>query len=306
MLSLIYGQDIYRSLSYLNGIIGDHMESRQNSLNLKQFDLKKDEYEDFQNEFQSISMFTGLKMMVLKGAFSNETFKVNFLKNQKKFLSLKDIILFFEEGQIAQSDKFLKFFQKYGKVQEFNFLEGTKLKDWAQKAFLGYKAKISPSALERLINYIGNDLWQFSNEIVKLASYKKGERIEIEDIEKMSQPKIEIDIFKTIDAIAEKNKKKALSLIYKHIEKGDSPLYLLSMINFQFRNLLLMKTQGYGRINPKLGIHPFVARKALSQAQKFSLEELKRIYNKIFQFDISIKTGKIDAQSAVDLFVAEI
>ena len=306
MLILLYGQDTYRSLIKRGEIIDNYKSTQKNTLSLKYFDFQKDEYRDFQSEFQSISMFAGTKLIVFKNVFSNEIFKTNFLKNRKRFLDLKDIILFFEESRIPTADNLFKFLQKYGKTQEFSPLEGEKLRNWANKEFLSYKTKVSSHAIEKLISYIGSNLWQFSNEIRKLSSYRKGETVEIKDVELMSQPKIETDIFKTIDAISEKNKRKALSLIHKHIEKGDSPSYLLSMVNFQFRNLLLMKTQGYSRINPELGIHPFVARKALMQAQKFSIEELKRIYHKIFQFDLGIKTGKIDVQMALDLFIAEV
>ena len=306
MLILICGQDTYRSLSRLNETVEDYKKNQKNNLGLKHFDFQREEYGDFMKEFQSISMFIGTRLMVLRNTFSNEIFKAEFLKNQESFLNLKDIILFLEEDKISLGDKLLKFLQKNGKVQEFNLLEGEELKNWAQKEFLSYRAEISSRAIEKLISNTGNDLWQLNNEIKKLVSYKKGGTIEVEDIGLMGHSKIEADIFKTIDAIADKNKSKALSLIHKHIEKGDSPLYLFSMINFQFRNLLLMKTQGYGRVNPKLGIHPFVARKALGQSQKFTIGELKIIYNKIFQFDLSIKTGKIDVQSALDLFIAEI
>ncbi|HDL74880.1 MAG TPA: hypothetical protein ENH06_00620 [bacterium] len=130
-------------------------------------------------------------------------------------------------------------------------------------------------------------------------------------MEVLVRPKIETDIFKTIDALAVKNKKQALKYLYKHLEKGDSPLYLLTMINFQFRNLVLIKsTQEQNKIglnlSKELGLHPFVVRKSLWQAQNFTFEELKKIYRKIFEVDYNIKTGRIDHQTAIDLFIAEI
>lgn len=58
-----------------------------------------------------------------------------------------------------------------------------------------------------------------SNEIKKLVSYKNNKIIKLEDIGLLVRSKIETDIFKTIDAIAEKNKKQALNLLHKHLEK---------------------------------------------------------------------------------------
>jgi DNA polymerase III delta subunit len=53
-------------------------------------------------------------------------------------------------------------------------------------------------------------------------------------------------------------------------------------------------------------MHPFVVKKSLQQASKFTLEELKKIYQKIFQVDLDIKTGRIEPEVALDLFIAGI
>jgi len=158
---------------------------------------------------------------------------------------------------------------------------------------------------------VGNDLWQITNEIKKLVNYKNGQRIEIKDVELLVKPKIETDIFKTIDFLASKNKKQALKLIHKHLEKGDHPLYLLSMINFQFRNLLTIKDLIKKSSSPYFlskitNLHPYLVKKSYTQAQKFTLEELKKIYQKIFETDFQIKTGKIAPETALDLLIAEI
>ena len=83
------------------------------------------------------------------------------------------------------------------------------------------------------------------------------------------------------------------------------------MINFQFRNLLTIKELiekklPYYKIINKSSLHPFIVKKSYQQAQKFTLQELKKIYQKIFETDLNIKTGRLDPQTALDLFIAEI
>jgi DNA polymerase-3 subunit delta len=149
-----------------------------------------------------------------------------------------------------------------------------------------------------------------ANEINKLSNYRLGSTVKKEDIELLVKPNIETDIFKTIDALASKNKKLALSLIHKHLDGGDNSLYLLSMIAYQFRNLLSIKelqsTQPYGMIAKKSGLHPFVVQKSFYLCNQFSFEKLKKIYQKIFQIDSDIKTGKIEGETALDLLLSEI
>ncbi|MDI6592096.1 MAG: DNA polymerase III subunit delta [Patescibacteria group bacterium] len=299
MIIFLYGPDTYRSRQKLNEIIIYYKKIHQSGLNLKIFDLKEKNFQEFKDEIQSVSMFAEKKLIIVKNTFLNKNFKENFLKDSKKFTQSKDIILFYEEGEVLK-DEFFNFLKKYGKSQEFKLLEGEKLKNWIKKEFEGYQVKTEPGVVERLINFVGNDLWQLNNEIKKLISYKKNKKIEIKDVDLLVRPKIETDIFQTIDWLALKNKKKALESLHRHLEKGESPFYLLSMINFQFRNLLMAKS---GNLR---GMHSFLAKKTLWQSKKFTLQELKKIYQKIFEVDLSIKTGKIDPETALDLFIAEI
>jgi DNA polymerase-3 subunit delta len=291
MIIFLYGQDTYRSRQKLNEIIERY------------------------KKIQQTSMFAEKKMIVLKSIFPDREFKESFLKNSKKFINSEDIILFFESGEVPRNDSLFKLLKKYGKSQGFEHLEGEQLRRWVKKEFANLKTKIDENALAKLIEFVGSNLWQMENEIRKLVSYKKNKKVEVKDIELLVKPKIETDIFKTIDAIASKNKKQAIELIHKHLEKGDAPLYLLSMINFQFRNLLIVKSQELRRkfyagdmrmLTEKLKMHPYVIQKSTQQARKFDFEELKKIYQKIFQVDLSIKTGKVEPETALDLFIAEI
>jgi len=311
MIIFLYGPDTYRSRQKLNEIIEHYKKVHKSGLNLKYFDLQKSSYQDFKDEIQQVSMFKEKKLLVLKNIFSNPDFKIKFLEQGKNFVKSDDIILIYEENKISESDSFSKFLKKEGKSQEFKLLEDYRLKNWVKKEFDNCQTEIDSKALGRLIDYVGNNLWQMANEIKKLVSYKKKGKIEAADIKLLVRPKIETDIFKTIDALAEKKKNLALNLIHNHLEKGDTPLYLLAMINFQFRNLLVIKdliekNTPYSRIINQSNLHPFIVKKSFQQAKRFTLPQLKKIYQKIFQADLAIKTGKVDPEIGLDLLIAEI
>ena len=316
MIIFLYGPDTFRSRQKLNEIIEHYKKIHISGLSLKFFDFENDNFENFRDAFKSFLMFREKKLLVLKNLFSNQKAENDFLKNLKEISKSKEIILIYEE-EIDEKSPLAEKLKKEAKSHKFNLLEGIFLENWVKREFQKYSAKIEPQALDLLVDYVGNDLWQMENEIKKLVSYKKEQTIKEEDIKLLVKPKIETDIFKTIDAIAAKNKRKALSLIKEHLEEGNSPAYLLAMINFQFRNLLMVKSYLAERefypsyanrriLARKLGMHPFVVEKTLFQARKFQLEELKKIYQKIFQVDLGIKTGKVDPETALDLLIAEI
>ena len=301
MLIFLYGKDVYRSRKKLQEIVEYYKKVRKSGLNLKVFDFKDADFQDFKNAVCSASMFNEKKLIILKNAFLNFNFQERFLKEKHRYLESKDVFLFYSAQEIPQNNALFRFLKQKARVQEFKPLNTKQLKDWIIQEFRSYKTNITPEALEQLVKFVGNDLWQMSNEIRKLVGFKKKDKTTKQDVELLIRPKIDIDIFRTIDAIASKNNSKALEFIHKHIARGDSPLYLLSMIGYQFRNLLTIKKHC-----PPAEMHPYVLKKGMNLAKRFSLEELKKIYLKIFQTDLDIKTGRIEAESALDILITEI
>ncbi|MFH1180855.1 MAG: DNA polymerase III subunit delta [bacterium] len=313
MLIFLYGQDTYRSRQKLNEMIGEYKSLHKKGLNFIIFDGAVYNFPDLKNEIGIVSMFSDKKLIIAKNIFSNLKLKDDLLKSSEKLMGLKDIILFYEDGKVAASDALLRFLKKEAKCQEFEPLSGQKLKNWIKLEFEKQKAKASPDVAEKLFISYDNDLWRLANDIKKLAVFKLGQKEEINmtDFRKLVKTEIESDIFKTIEAAASKNVKLALSLLHGHLQAGADPLYLLSMLNYQFRNIseirsLIEKGVQYQLIAPTTKLHPFVVRKTYALCQKFTMAGIKKIYQSIFQADLDIKTGKVDAETALDLLISGI
>lgn len=299
MIIFLYGEDSYRLKEKLNEIVLGYKKIHKSGLNLIKIDAKDKGLETLTDNLRIASMFAEKKLAILINVFSSQNIQDNFLKELKALEESKDIIVVCEEEKIDQRNKLFKALQKEVKCQEFNFLKGASLRKWLSQKIESLGIKINPDAEDLLLTFAGNDLWRLSNEIKKLADYKKGSAINRADVLLHVRPKIEVDIFKTIDALASKNKKLALSLLHKHLDNGDNSLYLLSMIAYQFKNLLIIKE------NPKnSGLPFFVVQKTSYLCSQFTMEQLKKIYRKIFQIDSDIKTGKVDPETALDMLVA--
>jgi len=310
MIYLIFGEDTFRANRKLKEIVQRYRKIHKSGLNLKILDLKEKSFEDFKRDFDFSPMFYEKKLLILKNASQNQQFKEKFLKEIEKFEKSKEIIFFFEEGQIKK-DPFFEEIKKHGKFQEFKLLDRKSLKIWIKEEFKRYGVKVKEGAIEKMIFLVGNDLWRMSEEIKKLVAFKKRKSVEEKDVEILVSPSLELDVFKTIDAISLKNKKLAFKLLHSHLKKGEKPAILFSLLKYQFRNLieikdLIEKGEKISQIKSKLNLHPFLLEKILKISQKFKIEELKKIYQKIFNFDLAIKTGKIAPNLALDLFLAEL
>ncbi len=299
MILFLYGPDVYRMRQKIKEIVKRYQQIRKSGLNLKFFEGEELNFQTFKNEFQTVPMFKEKKLFVIKEISKNENFKKRFLKEIKKFALSKDLILFWEK-EIKKEDEFLKKLKENSKWQKFELLPNLKLALWIKKEIKKYQGRIEDSALKKLIEFVGNDLWQLSQEIKKLISYTDGRKIKKEDVELLVKPKIEANIFKALDALSQRNKEKAFNLFHQYLEKGESPLYLLAMINLQIRNLLIFKSTG------KLNSHPYIVKKTIQQSKNFSLEELKKLYQRMLQLDFEIKRGRISPEIALDLLIAEI
>lgn len=318
MIYFLYGEDSFRSKEKLQEIVEGYKKVHKSGLNLIYVDAKEKTFPDFYSNFKITSMFAEKKLIILSNIFENAKFQEGFLKELENIEKLKDIVIIYESNKPDQRTKVFKDLQKkclpagrQAKCQEFKFLQPGMIKKWIFQEVEKNGSKIDGPAADLLANFVKNDLWRLSGEIAKLANYKKAGLITKEDVILQVKPDIENDIFKTIEAIASKNKKQALQLMHKHLDGGEFPLYLLSMINYQFRNLLIIKDLAdkrlpYQAIVKKSGLHPFAVQKTFYASNQFTSPQLRKIYQKIFEIDSNIKIGKIEAETALDLLVLEI
>ena len=308
MLILLHGQDTYRSREKLREIIAKYKKIHQTGLDLNWLKEEDLVFDKLKQKIEAVSMFDEKKLIILEDVFQNKDFQEEFFKyvQKNKLKENKEVIIVIYEKKSLTSN-----ITHFSMFQEFKPLEGSQLINWIKKEVTKNNGRIEPAAIQKLALAIGNDLWRMNNEINKLISYKNNQMITAQDIEALSQTKIETDIFKTIDALGARNKKTALRLLHQHLEQGQNEIYLLSMLTYQLRNLIKLKelvTKGvpYYQLSRATKLHPFVIKKTWSQLKNFTLEQLKRIYQQLLETEIAIKTGQIEPKTALDLLVTSL
>lgn len=309
MLILLYGEDTFRSHQKLNEIIKEYQAKHKTGLNLERFREEDLELEKIKTKIEAVSMFNEKKLLILENIFKNQNFSEKFFtyaKENKLKTNPEVIAVIYQEGKVLAGIK-----SKVNLVQEFKPLTNSDLANWLKKEISKNKCQINSEAVKRLIAYVSNDLWRMNNEIGKLVSYRLGGLIAEADVDLLVRAKIDVNIFKTLDALASRNKKIALKLLHEHLSEGENPIYLLTMFIYQMRNLIRLKDlvergTPYQALAQKTKLHPFVIKKSWPSLQKFSLDQLKKIYQRLLEIDLGIKTGRFDGPTALDLLVAGI
>jgi DNA polymerase-3 subunit delta len=311
MIILLYGEDTFRSRQKLNEVIKEYQTKHQSGLNLVRFKEGELDFSQLKEKIEAVSMFDEKKLIILENALNDKNFQDEIFKYTKKN-KLKDsqdvIIVIHQEGKLSTAASLKR---QVNMFEEFSPLTGVNLDNWIKKETSKQGAKISQEAIRKLAASVGNDLWQMSNEISKLVSYKANQPINEEDIDLLVKAKMDVNIFRTLDALAQKDKKTALKLLHEHLEQDENEIYLFSMFVYQIRTLLKLKdliekgTPFYS-LAKKSGLHPFVVKKSSAQLRNFGLEQLKKIYQRLLEIELAIKKGRIDGPTALDMLVTEI
>ncbi len=287
-------------------------KEKEGRLSVREIDVKKTLLSSIIRDFWGNEIFKQNKLFVLRSASSNQSFIGDFIEFFDKKELLDVSFVFLEKDPCLKESPLFEFIKKRGKIIKISIPKRNEIKKIAEEKAHKRGYLLDSKTTDLLLDNCQEDIDCVLVELEKLMAYKfKEKNIKEKDVLLLTKSRIETGIFKTIDAIAKKNKKEALRLIENHLKSGDPPLYLFKMIIFQFRNLLSVKEGEEGGINKITannfsGMHPFVVKKSLLQTKNFTLPQLKKIYKKLFQIDLAIKKGKITPKEGLELFILDL
>jgi DNA polymerase-3 subunit delta len=167
------------------------------------------------------------------------------------------------------------------------------------------------AAAAELANLIGNDTLLASQEIIKLLTYVNNERaVTLQDVRALSSQVPRENIFGMVDAMALGDGKTAVRLL-KTLLENQRPTSIFAMIVRQFRLLMLTKEviqEGGGseQVTREVRVMPFLAKKLIRQARRFTIEQLEDIYQQLYELDGSMKSGRMPPDLAMEIFVVEL
>ncbi|MEO6625319.1 MAG: DNA polymerase III subunit delta [Burkholderiaceae bacterium] len=195
----------------------------------------------------------------------------------------------------------------WGQVKLFDLPKGDTLIRWIRARAKAEGGEIDHEAAEALAE-VESDPRALGNEITKLLTYAGFARpVGVDDVQTLTPAGGEAKIFDMVDAVGQRRGPAAQRELHRLLESAE-PLYVLTMIVRQFRLLLqaremLDQRRGEGEISQALNLHPFPTGKVCQQARSFSLPDLERIYRRLLEYDVDIKSGQMEAATALDTLV---
>lgn len=226
------------------------------------------------------------------------------------------------DGQLAKDNPILRWAAKAGAtatddtaiiVRLFDPPDPRSLGGWIEKRTSAHGGRIdrrAAAALAEALTREGSvDLRLVDHEIEKLITWADGATIDESAIAQLVTPIRLETVFRLSDALADGDGPAAISLLHAHLDEGEHPLRLLALITRQIRILHQARAHlDAGTPRPEvaasLPIPRWAVDKALRQARRFSAETLEQALGRLLEIDVGIKTGRVEAVLALDLFVA--
>lgn len=217
----------------------------------------------------------------------------------------------FVEEEVDKRSKMYKAVKAKGRAVELPFQDENTLKRWVAGQVGKENKKITESDVIYFLNKVGTDMENITKELEKVFCYTLDRDVVLrEDIDAVCVTQISNHIFDMVNAVAEKQQKRALELYYDLLALKEPPMRILFLLTRQYRGLYQVKQlakKGYGRkeIAEKAGLHPFAVGKYMEQAKRFHIKELRAILEDSADIEQRVKTGLLTDHLAVEIFLVK-
>lgn len=218
----------------------------------------------------------------------------------------------FTESEVDKRSKLYKTVQSKGYAAEFSVQDENTLKRWIAGILAKEGKKITENTVQLLLAKTGTDMENIQMELEKLVCYcMDREVVTDKDVEAICTTRISNHIFDMINAIADRQQKKALDLYYDLLALKEPPMRILFLIARQCNMLLQakeLKSKGYDNrtIGSKLGVAPFIASKYLNQASKFKTSTLRTAVEKCVEAEEAVKSGRMNDIMSVEILILSV
>jgi DNA polymerase-3 subunit delta len=311
----------------IKGVLG---ESADRGDGLTEIDLKDQPLDKLLGEARTLSLFATARLIVGMNADAALPRRVTARGDSPETASLAayfknptpGVTLLLEcrrydwndREDKAKLERVAKFFAAVPQTVELAPLTTDEATSLSQRVAKHHKLDIAPDLLAELVEMLGNDMSRLSADLEKLSLYIGGQRaVTSQDLEVLIPEARQSGVFELTDALAQKDRSRALALVDTLAKTGGYWPLQLSMLARLFRQALAAKEQG-ARAIPQVTrlfqsqgtpIWPARARQILDVGQKFSRRELERALIGLFNADRDLRRERPNDRLIIEQLVVE-
>lgn len=305
---LLYGAEAYLKKQYKERFI-KAMLPDGDTMNYAYYEGKNTDIKEVIDLAETLPFFAERRLIVFEDT--------GFFKNSGADLAdyISDMpattYFIFIESEVDKRSKLYKAVKAKGHIVELDAQDENTLRKWVLSLVKKEGKQMDASDVAYFLNKVGTGMENITKELEKLVCYCIDRAvITRDDIDAVCVTQITSHIFEMVNAVANKDQRKALDLYYELLALKEPPMRILFLLIREYRILFQVKAllkQGYGRkeIASKAGLHPFAAGRYMDEAKRFHLRELRSVMEEGADIEQRVKTGLLTDSLAVELFLVK-
>ncbi len=298
MIYLIGGENLFQSREALSNMISLYEKKGVPCIGVYIDD--EDSEKQIMENCLNTSFFSEKRLIVVKALEQAST------EQRKKIEDILDKVedmILWSRTKLDKRSTLYKLVKEKGKVQEYGLPNNKVIDEWINSYSSKIGLKLTSSLIKELSFRTGPSPLILASEMLKLK-YLQDEGIEI-SVDIMKNITIlneEASIWEFMDSLTDRNKIRSLNLLEKLTRELEYE-YIMGFIVRQLRLYYLALNYKDKSKLIKFGIHPFVATKILRQTQLLNKSKLEKLYQRVVDMEIGVKSGRLDKMLALDLLV---
>lgn len=311
MLYILYGENTFELDKFIDSLMKEKSITEKIVYYYEECDINECIDEASYND-----LFGNLKLVILnnstfltsKSSLESERFN-NYITSPNPNTYL---VFTVSSDKLDERKKLVKELKSKSIVKEFKSIDKTNIDTAIKDYFNNIDYKINMDAVSEIKSRLLTNTSVLYSELSKLEMYKyNSKEITLEDVKKVIIKYEEDNIFKLVDAVINKDKKRIFTIYKKIINDKVEPSVIIVLLANNIRlilqtKLLYEEKMSETSIASKLKEHPYRIKLALNNAYKSTINELVSELNKLFYLDYKIKTGEVDRYKGLEAFFIEL
>lgn len=299
MILFFYGANSFAARAKLGQLKEQYIAKNGNDFGLDQLDGERIKLQDLVQQLQAVPFLATSRLIIIENLGKNKTVAEDILERLDDVPESTIVVLY--DPEVDKRSKYFKTLSKLPRAAEFKPLTPPQLSRWIEDQVIKLGSKIERPAVQELMNRCGDDQWRLQGEITKLATHS--DMITKTHVEELVEVSEEQNIFAFLDSVMAGDLRSSLAGLERLQAMGQNEMYILTMLLWQLRQVLLAKLSGLTNSNElakKASLSPYAAGKAITLARKVDEEVLKDMYTACVDCEYGIKTGKATPEELLE------
>ncbi len=301
MILFFYGPNTFASRQKLVELVERFKTTSGNNFGLERFDASDTllEPQTVASAISSVPFLSPHRLVIIEDLVANKSLAETVISSLEQVP--KDNVVVFYESTPDERTKVFKELKRLAKTHKFEELNAPALLSWLKQLVKDQGGQIDNATASFLTERVGSSQWRLFHEVHKLINFDP--QISKDSILELVEPQFEQTIFDLIDNLNRGAAGKALEFYRRLRASRAQPLYVLSMLGWGVRNLIIAKAgedKTPAEIARDFSLNPFVVNKARTAVKELDLEALGQAHRLIIDADYRIKTTSLDPDVALE------